>query len=314
MSGKSVHCDTPFPTEPSLNFCFLGYVRSDIYFRASIYLMILSDPLFQALFKSPLPKIVVKANAPIFTVVQNNEAYRLAGSLAGHDLNGRTLEDVFDLTSSDELIKALTDAQHSNETVLVSLSGLPVRQPGFCQSEIIPLRGNQETPEYLLIILHDMPGVLSKQKAIDEGLERERILNEELIAEKAALNALVKELRSSQDELSNLNETLEDRFKRRTEELGTSETQFRNLVEQAPVAIALLSGEPLVVSAANPRILTIWGKNKHQVIGKPILEALPEMEGQVYPQILRRVFETGIPYEGTEAEVELVRNNIGETS
>lgn len=275
--------------------------------------MILSDPLFQALFTSALPKIIVKANAPKFTVVQSNEAYKLAINLDGHDLSGRSLKDVFDPTSSTLLIKALTEAQHSNKAVLISLSESPARQPAVCQSEIIPLGGNQQKPEYLLIAMQDMAGIALKQQAIDEGLERERILNEELTAEKAALNRLVDELRSSQEKLFNLNQTLEDQFKHRTEELRASEARFRNLVEQAPVAIALLSGEGLVVGAANPKILTIWGKDEHQVMGKPILEALPEMEGQVYPQILKQVFETGIPYEGKEAEVDLIRNNIRET-
>jgi two-component system sensor histidine kinase VicK len=60
----------------------------------------------------------------------------------------------------------------------------------------------------------------------------------------------------------------------------------------------------LVIDCANEGILKIWGKNAG-VIGKPLLIALPELEGQPFLQILDDVYTGGQPYYGSEAPVTL---------
>jgi PAS domain S-box-containing protein len=79
-----------------------------------------------------------------------------------------------------------------------------------------------------------------------------------------------------------------------------------SIISQAPVAMALLTGADMRVSHINDRFLELWGKDT-SVIGKPILEALPEMEGQAYPEILQEVYRTGETYFGNEARVYLFR-------
>ena len=86
-----------------------------------------------------------------------------------------------------------------------------------------------------------------------------------------------------------------------------SEAKLRTLIDRAPVAIGLLKGPDLVIEAANPTILEVWGKDE-SVIGLPLLEGLPELKDQVYPSLLRSVFQSGVPYNGSESKVELVRN------
>jgi hypothetical protein len=80
-----------------------------------------------------------------------------------------------------------------------------------------------------------------------------------------------------------------------------------SIISQAPVAMALLTGADMCVSHINGRFLELWGKDA-SVIGKPIMEALPEMEGQAYPQILQDVYRTGETYFGNEARVYLFRH------
>ncbi len=79
------------------------------------------------------------------------------------------------------------------------------------------------------------------------------------------------------------------------------------LFSQAPVALAMLMGENQVVEIANQQILELWGKDV-SVIGLPILEALPEIRNQEFPQILKNVYRTGKPFKGNEVMAILVRN------
>jgi len=82
------------------------------------------------------------------------------------------------------------------------------------------------------------------------------------------------------------------------------------MVRESPAAIAVLRGRSLVIELANPRILGIWGK-KEDVIGEPLLEAVPELRGQGFDELLHRVLETGVPFRGQEMRVPFERNHDG---
>lgn len=81
------------------------------------------------------------------------------------------------------------------------------------------------------------------------------------------------------------------------------------LFSQAPVALAMLMGKEQTVEVANEQILELWGKDAN-VIGLPIVEALPEIREQEFPSILKNVYETGVPYHGHGVLAKLVRNGI----
>jgi PAS domain S-box-containing protein len=86
-----------------------------------------------------------------------------------------------------------------------------------------------------------------------------------------------------------------------------SEFRFRNMIMQAPVAIGLLRGEYLVVESANESMLSLWGKTA-DIIDKPLLVALPEIEGQGFVELLEGVYQTGQPHYGYEVLARLRRN------
>lgn len=88
-----------------------------------------------------------------------------------------------------------------------------------------------------------------------------------------------------------------------------AQQNFNNesLIANAPMAIGILRSRDMIVELANPKILEVWGKTEN-VIGKPLREALPELEGQSFLQILDDVFITSEPYYGNEACVLLYRN------
>jgi PAS domain S-box-containing protein len=70
--------------------------------------------------------------------------------------------------------------------------------------------------------------------------------------------------------------------------------------------MALFLGERMVIDVINDRFLELWDRDS-SVIGKPVIEALPEMEGQPYPQIMLDVFNSGETYYANEASVFLKR-------
>ncbi len=86
--------------------------------------------------------------------------------------------------------------------------------------------------------------------------------------------------------------------------LSQSETLFRSIIEQAPVATCLFAGKEMRIEVANDTMLEYWGRDRN-VIGMPIMKAIPELEGQPFFQILDDVYTTGIPYSDTAAKAEL---------
>lgn len=82
-----------------------------------------------------------------------------------------------------------------------------------------------------------------------------------------------------------------------------------SLFSQAPVGLAILMGENLVVENANQQVLDFWQKDS-SVIGLPILEALPEIANQEFPKILRSVYETGETFKGNKVKALLEKDDV----
>lgn len=80
-----------------------------------------------------------------------------------------------------------------------------------------------------------------------------------------------------------------------------------NLFSQAPVALSLLMGEEFIIDSANQQILDLWGKSE-SVIGMPLVDALPEIRDQEFPNILKEVYDTGVPFRGDKVLCYLERN------
>ncbi|HEX6915348.1 MAG TPA: PAS domain-containing protein [Chitinophagaceae bacterium] len=88
-----------------------------------------------------------------------------------------------------------------------------------------------------------------------------------------------------------------------------SEQRFRSFVLNSPMPIGIYVGREMRIVTANNAILRAWEKDS-SVIGKTFREALPELEGQPYNDILEGVYETGIPYNAIEEKVYLMRNGV----
>ncbi|WP_247237352.1 PAS domain S-box protein [Telluribacter sp. SYSU D00476] len=91
------------------------------------------------------------------------------------------------------------------------------------------------------------------------------------------------------------------------EALIKSEERFRNIVAQAPVSIGVFRGKEMTIESANEPALSLWGKGP-EILGKPLLQALPELEGQGFVELLEEVSTTGRPFYGYEMLAQLHRN------
>jgi PAS domain S-box-containing protein len=65
--------------------------------------------------------------------------------------------------------------------------------------------------------------------------------------------------------------------------LERSEANFRNLVMQAPVAIAVYKGEGLLAEIANDSYLQLLGKTRSEFIGKSLYTTQPELKQLIEP-------------------------------
>lgn len=85
----------------------------------------------------------------------------------------------------------------------------------------------------------------------------------------------------------------------RSDALHISDQKFRNIINEAPVAIGVFVGWNMVVESANDSLLKLWGKDE-SVVGLPLLEALPEIKGTNFIHLLQNVYLTGQPHYGYE--------------
>ncbi|MEA2753196.1 MAG: hypothetical protein QOI41_7339 [Myxococcales bacterium] len=79
-------------------------------------------------------------------------------------------------------------------------------------------------------------------------------------------------------------------------------SERRNLLLQAPVATALMSGPNHVFEIANPLYCAMVGRN---VLGMAYVDAFPELRGTALPGILDRVYRLGEPFVTEEMLVPL---------
>jgi len=84
-------------------------------------------------------------------------------------------------------------------------------------------------------------------------------------------------------------------------ELLEKQKEFKNIVAQSPIAIAILKGKDFVIEVGNSAMQQLWRKEFSEVAGRSILDVFPELREQSYAGLLQNVMETGIPYRDTEA-------------
>jgi PAS domain S-box-containing protein len=92
-----------------------------------------------------------------------------------------------------------------------------------------------------------------------------------------------------------------------------AETEREGLLEaiaaQPALGVALFHGPDFLIQLANPLYLALAGHR--DILGKPLLEALPEVRDQGFLALIDRVMRTGEPYIGREVPIRWDRHADG---
>jgi PAS domain S-box-containing protein len=89
--------------------------------------------------------------------------------------------------------------------------------------------------------------------------------------------------------------------------------ELERIFEQAPVAIAVYRGPDNIIELANPLVCELWGRRAEDIVGKGLFEALPEVAGMGYEELLAGVLATGEPHVAREMPAQHDRNGHRET-
>ncbi|RZK63880.1 MAG: hypothetical protein EOO85_30550 [Pedobacter sp.] len=80
------------------------------------------------------------------------------------------------------------------------------------------------------------------------------------------------------------------------------------LFDNCPMAIAMFNSKTLKLEQANNAMLSIWDKDT-SVIGLNLLDFLPELEHQAYPDLLRMVGQSDKTYQEKGARVNIFKDD-----
>lgn len=173
-----------------------------------------------------------------------------------------------------------------------------------------PVYNDQNAVNSLIIFAIDVSKEVFNRKYIEQTKGTQKSIYEKLYATNI-------ELIQAHEELCTLNNELETRVQNRTIELRRSKKEAVNqrerlyrLFMEAPAGICMLSGPDLVFELINPLYKQLLpGK---RILGKPVLEAIPEIRGQLIYEIMLDVYRTGVTFNGKEllVPIENPHNNI----
>ncbi len=97
----------------------------------------------------------------------------------------------------------------------------------------------------------------------------------------------------------------EARQRRLLDEAEAERSQLAQVFDLSPAYTAVLRGPDHIYERANGRYYQLVGER--ELIGKPVREAIPEIDGQAHIEILDRVLRTGEPFVGTDMPLVLRR-------
>jgi PAS domain S-box-containing protein len=94
-------------------------------------------------------------------------------------------------------------------------------------------------------------------------------------------------------------------------ERDSEREKLHSLFMQSPVPVAILEGPEHVFTLANPAYRALV--NGRDVVGKPLLEALPDVKGMGFDTLLDQVMESGETFVGQEVPIVLEHHAEGES-
>ncbi len=165
----------------------------------------------------------------------------------------------------------------------------------------------------ILVFAYEVTAQVRARQQVEQSRRKVETLNEELATANNELIASNKELAEAKKALEQLNSELEERVAARTTDLKLAQEEterqrqlLHTIFMDAPSPIVILDGEALVFKLVNPAYQQIFPGR--ELLGKAVLEALPELEASPIPHLLQEVYKTGETFVAHELPVQLARH------
>ena len=264
-----------------------------------------NQPDFKALFDaSPYPYLLL--SAPDLTIIGANAAYLRSTGKTGQEILGRYVFDAFpenpDEPESTNVAEVRTSIERAIATRLPDTTPFLRYAVPHETAEGTVFREIYWSAVHTPVLGADGEVAFVAQNAIDvtdlysfDKTARVAQLRPELVS-----STSVKDFNRSQ-----MHEAM-------TRILNDERSHLRMLFNQAPGFIAVLRGKTHVFELANEAYYQLVGYR--EIIGKPVWQALPEVAGQGFEELLDGVFHTGEPFVGRRLKIRIQREPDGPLS
>ena len=197
-------------------------------------------------------------NAPTFTIIGATDSFLQTSYTTREQIIGKPLFEIFPDNSTDEKATGVNNLRASLTYVLLQKEA---HQMALQRYDIV----NPHTGafEFKVWAASNKP-ILNREGAIQYIIHTTEDITEKV--------------------------QLQEEIVLKEKKLQESESRFRSMVEQAPVAILLSRGEDIIIESVNEPMLRFMHKNSmEEVLGKKMVEVLPELEGQPALQTVKNV-------------------------
>ena len=244
---------------------------------------------FQAIFDStPTPLVLM---SPDFVIVDMNKQYLDAVGRSREGIVGRNMFDAFPATGEiarglrDSLLRVLRTAKPD----FLPVVHYPIPVPDetgvtdrYWSASHHPILGTSGAVEFILQNTQDVTDLYRlKAEMRGESMPPGPSIGSSILERAQRVQAM---------NVSLLAET----------------TQLRNLFMRAPSFMCLLRGPEFRFELANSAYLNLVGQR--ELVGKTVREALPEVVGQGYLELLDKVYRSGEAYVGRQKRIEFERS------
>lgn len=230
---------------------------------------------------SPVAKLIMKTDAPVYTIIDVNDAYLSATNSSRERLIGKSVFAAFPENPTDRESKNIELTMHSFDAAI--RTGKPHTMSNYRYD--IPIPGTDQFEERYWTTTN-IP-----------------ILNEE------------GEVTFFIHSPKNVTEIyrLEQREKAGIEALKTQRKQLYSLLMQAPVGIGIFKGPGFVTELINQPLCDLYGKSSDEMMGRKIFEVLNFAKGLGLEELAEKVRLTGEPYRGKDQPIPLIREGVLQT-
>ncbi|QHT68906.1 PAS domain-containing protein [Rhodocytophaga rosea] len=278
--------------------------------RSKLYHLLMQAPALICIFEGP-EHIFRLANPSYQQLVGDRPILGRSIAQAMPELAGQPifglLDKVYQTGESYYAYEMLVQLDHTNSGTLGE---------NYYNFVYQPTRNLEGQIDGILVFAYEVTQQVLARKQVEKNEEHLQQLNAALAASNEELSATNEELSTIKVTLEQLNGELERRVTERTQELRLAQKEIEHQKDrlerffmQAPVAICVLNGPTMVFELVNSYYQRFFqGRN---LLGKPLIEALPELKGQSIQTILEKVYRTGETFEGREVLVPSIRYEGG---